>query len=80
MKKFIKVTTWLGIGLLIVAVGCIVAYNAIGQSIDADGYLQEPFFLIPLFWLFFFASLVAGGANGLARIIQSRRKVSQEVS
>ena len=37
---------------------CLLAFLAIGSSIDADGRLHEPFGLIPLAWL----SLAIGAA------------------
>ncbi len=39
---------------------CILAYNTIGSTVDADGFLQEPFFLIPIGWLLFLGGLGVG--------------------
>ncbi|NOI98514.1 DUF3955 domain-containing protein [Vibrio kanaloae] len=38
---------------------CLIAYNIIGSSVDENGFLVEPFGLIPLFWLFQLLALVA---------------------
>jgi hypothetical protein len=38
---------------------CLIAYNTIGSSVDENGFLVEPFGLIPLFWLFQLLALVA---------------------
>lgn len=40
-----------GLFLMAVAVGCALAYELIGSHVDADGWLREPFALIPLGWL-----------------------------
>lgn len=50
----IKVVTW--ISFIIVAI-CGITYNIIGQEIAPDGTLIEPFFLIPIAWLFFFIGI-----------------------
>jgi prepilin signal peptidase PulO-like enzyme (type II secretory pathway) len=36
----------------------LVTFNLIGSTIDAQGVLHEPFFLIPVFWLLVLLSLV----------------------
>ncbi|EDP59875.1 DUF3955 domain-containing protein [Vibrio sp. AND4] len=38
---------------------CLIAYHVIGSSIDENGFLVEPFGLIPLFWFFQLLALVA---------------------
>ncbi|MEL7543037.1 MAG: DUF3955 domain-containing protein [Pseudomonadota bacterium] len=35
---------------------CIVAFQMIGRTIDSEGFLQEPFFLLPIDW----AGIVTG--------------------
>ena len=74
MNKVIQISSWFGALLFIEALVCVIAYNIIGSKVDAQGVLQEPFFLIPLFWLFLMFSLLAGGINLIARIIQAKRK------
>ncbi len=74
MNKIIRVSSWLGVLLFVGAVVCMLAFNMIGAEVDAQGMLHEPFFLIPLFWLFFMFSLIAGGVNILARITQTKQK------
>jgi prepilin signal peptidase PulO-like enzyme (type II secretory pathway) len=72
MNKVIKSSSWLGILFFTGAVLCMVAYNMIGQEVDAQGVLQEPFFLIPLFWLFLALSIITGVVNIVSRIIRAR--------
>lgn len=43
----------------LVAIGCLVIFNIIGSEVAADGTLIEPFFLIPIFWLFSFIGILA---------------------
>ena len=74
MNKVIRVSSWLGVLLFAGAVVCIVTFNMIGSEVDSQGILHEPFFLIPLFWLFFMSSLIAGGVNIFARIAQTKHK------
>lgn len=47
MKKYS-----LALMLFIMGIGCAVAYKIIGSEVAADGTLVEPFFLIPLGYLF----------------------------
>lgn len=53
-------TIWWQITLLCVvaAVITLVTFNLVGSTIDAQGVLHEPFFLIPLFWLLSLISIV----------------------
>lgn len=44
---------------LIASLVCGISYNVIGSHIDENGLLVEPFFLIPLTWLFFFTSMLS---------------------
>lgn len=48
MKKYLFASLSFIIGL-----GCFIAYRIIGSEIAPDGTLIEPFFLIPMGYLFF---------------------------
>lgn len=58
-------------GALIVSlagcVGCGAAYNLIGSYVTADGLLVEPFYLIPLTWLFALLAAIFGIGLAAAR-------------
>ncbi|MEG1256236.1 DUF3955 domain-containing protein [Clostridium sp.] len=43
----------------VLSVACIIVYNIIGSEVAADGTLIEPFFLIPIGWLFFGIGIIA---------------------
>lgn len=49
------------LSLVLLGVGCGVAFNLIGSTVDANGFLHEPFFLVPIGYL-----LVFSGLGGLA--------------
>lgn len=53
-------TIWWRISLLLLvsAIVTIVMFMAIGSYVDANGILHEPFFLVPLFWVLSFASII----------------------
>lgn len=42
----------------LITIGCLVAYNIIGSRVLANGILDEPFFLIPIAWFFFFVGVL----------------------
>jgi len=48
------------VSLLLISLSfiCMAAYNFIGSTIDKNGFLHEPFFLIPIGWLFLFSGIV----------------------
>ncbi|MPM65433.1 hypothetical protein SDC9_112329 [bioreactor metagenome] len=54
MKKY-KITLL----CLLMTLLCIVYYNLIGSKVLEDGTLKEPFFLIPIAYLFLFTSIIS---------------------
>ena len=58
-----------GLFLIAVALGCAVAYELIGSHVDADGWLREPFALIPVGWL----SGLAGVSLVVLGLLRRRR-------
>lgn len=53
MKKYL-----LTLISFIIGIGCFVAFNIIGSEVAPDGTLVEPFFLIPIGYLFFFIGII----------------------
>ncbi|WP_346938667.1 DUF3955 domain-containing protein [uncultured Clostridium sp.] len=45
---------------IFISIICLIAYNVIGSEVLADGTLVEPFYLIPIAWLFVFIALISG--------------------
>jgi hypothetical protein len=48
------------VALLVGAISCWGAYRVFGSEVGADGFLREPFALIPLGWLCLFGAIGAG--------------------
>jgi lipopolysaccharide export LptBFGC system permease protein LptF len=42
--------------LFVISISCYLLFFLLGSKIGENGYLDEPFFLLPLGALFFFAS------------------------
>ncbi|WP_193656034.1 DUF3955 domain-containing protein [Bacillus cereus] len=53
-KKYLLASSPIFLGLL-----CIIMFNIIGSEVKPDGTLVEPFFLIPLAYLFVFTGIIA---------------------
>ena len=50
------------------SIGCFMAFNIIGSSVDENGILIEPFALLPIGYALLFVSVIAGvvvGVKGL---------------
>lgn len=65
MKKYL-----LALILFIVGIGCFVTFNIIGSEVAPDGTLQEPFFLLPMGFLFVVIGIIlvlAFGTRSLFR-------------
>lgn len=44
---------------LIITLLCILLYSLIGSKVLQDGTLEEPFFLIPIGYLFLFIAIIS---------------------
>lgn len=53
-NKYLLASTPIILGVL-----CLVIYSMIGSKVETDGTLVEPFFLIPLSYLFVFSGILA---------------------
>ncbi|PFM64023.1 group-specific protein [Bacillus cereus] len=53
-KKYLLASSPIVLGVL-----CIIMFNIIGSEVKPDGALVEPFFLIPLAYLFAFSGVMA---------------------
>jgi hypothetical protein len=51
------------IALILSGLACVVAFEVIGSSVNEDGTLVEPFFLIPIAWLLFLSGVVLAFAT-----------------
>jgi prepilin signal peptidase PulO-like enzyme (type II secretory pathway) len=57
---------------------CIATFNVIGSSLDNQGILHEPFFLIPIAWLCVFIGLFALLGAIIASVMERINKKSSE--
>jgi len=53
--------------LWLLGVFCLIAFRLIGSSIDQDGFLNEPFPLIPIGWLF----IILGAIVGVIHVVRA---------
>ncbi|MFQ2412073.1 DUF3955 domain-containing protein [Aeromonas caviae] len=51
-------TTTIGALLILAGLGCFVAFNLLGTTVDTQGFLHEPLALLPLGYLLLFIGMV----------------------
>lgn len=68
MKKYI-----VSLISIAISVGCATAYNIIGSKVAADGTLIEPFFLIPMTWLFAVIAVISALLIKIVRTIKYKK-------
>lgn len=73
MSKTTKVRTWIASAFIITGIGCILAFNLIGSTVDESGMVQEPFFLIPLGIITFLMGIVVGVLALVSRIKDKKK-------
>jgi hypothetical protein len=61
----------------LLALGCVLLFEDLGASVDAQGLLHEPFGLIPLAWLFLSRNSILVSGTGARRAF-SRKRLSRE--
>ncbi|MBB1270729.1 DUF3955 domain-containing protein [Shewanella sp. SR44-3] len=57
-----------------VAALCWLGVNFIGSTVDSQGVLHEPFFLVPIGWLFIFAGLFSVLGASLKKLMTGQNK------
>jgi hypothetical protein len=67
-----RIVGWASVTLMVGALACWGGFHLIGQEIDAEGFLHEPFALIPLGWLCAFGALGTGVAYALMGLARTR--------
>ncbi|MGS4934032.1 DUF3955 domain-containing protein, partial [Aeromonas sp. 25-281] len=66
-----KMTMKIGALLILAGLGCFVAFNLLGSTLDAQGFLHEPFALLPLGYLLLFTGMQGEIVNILLKIKNS---------
>lgn len=63
------------IGVLVAAIGlaCLLAFRVIGSSVDPDGFLREPFGLLPIGYLLVFVGALVAFIGFIRLLIAKRR-------
>ncbi|MGF7059601.1 DUF3955 domain-containing protein [Brassicibacter mesophilus] len=56
MKKYL-----FSIILTVISIGCFIVFKLIGSEVLPDGALSEPFFLIPIGFLFAIIAIISAG-------------------
>ena len=74
MDKTIRISSRASILFFLGAFLSWGAYQLIGQEVDAQGILREPFFLIPLTWLLIGLGLISVLLFLLTRMVRAIRK------
>lgn len=69
-NKYLFAATPILLGIL-----CIIIYGMIGSRVEPDGTLVEPFFLIPISFLFVFSGIISLIITGITSILK-RKKIS----
>jgi len=69
MRK-IRFTLYTTIIMILAGIGCFLLFQMIGSTIDSSGIIHEPFFLIPIGYLF----LLVGLGSGISYLFQRARK------
>lgn len=60
------------LALLLLGGACLAAFNLIGSRMDAQGFVHEPFGLLPIGWFLICVGFVVGLA-GIAQAAWRRR-------
>jgi hypothetical protein len=60
---------------IFISIVCIITYDIIGSEVLADGTLVEPFFLIPLGWLFLIIGIISGIAVFIISSVRKSKKL-----
>ncbi len=69
MKKYL-----LALMSFIIGTGCFVTKGIIGSEVAPDGTLLEPFFLIPIGYLFLAIGIILGLAVSIVPFFRSPKK------
>ncbi|SDO72024.1 DUF3955 domain-containing protein [Clostridium gasigenes] len=72
MKKYI-----LALIPFIIGVGCFITFSIIGSEVAADGTLVEPFFLVPIGYLFLAISIIIAIVVRISAFYFNTKKITK---
>lgn len=58
----------MALGFAAATLGCVVAYQQIGDRVNKAAFLREPFGMIPLAWLFLALAATSAASFALLRV------------
>lgn len=67
-----KSSFYITVGLIAMGLICFGIFAAMGSTIDSEGILHEPFFLIPVGYLFILSGLISGAIYLIKNIVNKR--------
>lgn len=67
-RKYLLASSPMFLGVL-----CIIMFNVIGSEVKPDGTLVEPFYLIPLAYLFTFTGIIAIFCVALFSVLRKKK-------
>jgi len=70
MEVFIIKKHIISIISFLATIGCVIAYEVIGSTVQPDGMLSEPFYLIPLTYFFLTIAVI----STIFSLIKNKRK------
>lgn len=78
-STILEVHHMIRIGVLVATIGlvCLLAFRLIGSSLDQDGFLQEPFGLLPIGYLLVVAGALVALIGFIRLRIEKRRPQSR---
>lgn len=59
----------------IIGIGCMVAFNIIGSEVAPDGTLLEPFYLIPMSFLFMAIGIILVLTVNIVSFFRKSKKI-----
>lgn len=68
-SKLNTISVCVGIALFLLGITCLTIRAITGDSLDANGMLQEYFFLIPLAFVFFFCGFLTFLITGIRNVV-----------
>ncbi|MGO4262608.1 DUF3955 domain-containing protein [Lysobacter sp. TAB13] len=70
MTRLFSLST-LSLALLALGGGCLLAFGLIGSTIDEQGFLHEPFALLPIGWLLIFTGALLAIVAGVRALLRA---------
>ena len=60
--------------IAVIGFACLLAFRLIGSHVGMDGFVQEPFALLPIGYLLVFAGMLIGVSGFIRRLVARQRQ------